>query len=366
MFLAWNEIKHSKLKYVLVIGVLFLIAYLVFFLTGLAYGLAQSNRTAVDKWDADAIILAEDANNVLSMSMFDSDDMNDITTQDKASLKQMNAVTQKANDSSAEKVNVNIFGIQPDDFLMPNVTQGQAFANKNEVIADESLQKEYGYEVGDKINVSNSDETLIISGFTDKAELSVGPVLYVNSDDFTKIRTTTGMNMKEEQINAVVVKAQNHDLNNIQISSSQEDNLNIIPIKTYIKDLPGYQAQNLTFGIMIGFLIVIAAVVIGIFIYVLTMQKRNVFGVLKAQGISNKVLSNSVLSQTFILAVIGVGIGLLATVGTSLGLPAAVPFQSNWAYYGGTAVLMILFAVIGAFFSVISINKIDPLEAINT
>ena len=41
MFLAFNEIRHSKFRYALIIGVMFLIAYLVFFLTGLAYGLAQ-------------------------------------------------------------------------------------------------------------------------------------------------------------------------------------------------------------------------------------------------------------------------------------------------------------------------------------
>ena len=41
MFLAINEIKQSKLRYTIVIGVMFLISYLVFFLSGLAYGLAQ-------------------------------------------------------------------------------------------------------------------------------------------------------------------------------------------------------------------------------------------------------------------------------------------------------------------------------------
>ena len=69
MFLAINEIRHSKLRYALVTGVMFLIAYLVFFLTGLAYGLAQENRTAVDKWSASEILLAEEANNNLNMSM---------------------------------------------------------------------------------------------------------------------------------------------------------------------------------------------------------------------------------------------------------------------------------------------------------
>ncbi len=69
MFLALNEIMHSKLRYALVAGVMFLIAYLVFFLTGLAYGLAQDNRTAVDKWEADSIVLSKDANSNLGMSM---------------------------------------------------------------------------------------------------------------------------------------------------------------------------------------------------------------------------------------------------------------------------------------------------------
>ena len=68
MFLAINEIRHSKLRYALVTGVMFLIAYLVF-LTGLAYGLAQDNRMAVDKWKADQILLTEEANDNLNMSM---------------------------------------------------------------------------------------------------------------------------------------------------------------------------------------------------------------------------------------------------------------------------------------------------------
>ncbi len=78
MFLAINEIRHSKLRYALVIGVMFLIAYLVFFLTGLAYGLAQENRMAVDKWNASDIFLSEKANDSLNMSMIDPDLANEL------------------------------------------------------------------------------------------------------------------------------------------------------------------------------------------------------------------------------------------------------------------------------------------------
>lgn len=60
MFLAWNEIQKNKLRFTLMIGVLMLVAYLVFFLSGLANGLASLNREAVDKWDASVIVLTEE------------------------------------------------------------------------------------------------------------------------------------------------------------------------------------------------------------------------------------------------------------------------------------------------------------------
>jgi len=45
-------------------------------------------------------------------------------------------------------------------------------------------------------------------------------------------------------------------------------------------------------------------------------------------------------------------------------LPQAVPFQVNSLFFAGISVLMILIAIVGAFFSVRTIVKIDPLKAI--
>ena len=39
MFLAINEIKDAKLRYSLIVGLLTLVSYLMFFLSGLAFGL---------------------------------------------------------------------------------------------------------------------------------------------------------------------------------------------------------------------------------------------------------------------------------------------------------------------------------------
>lgn len=76
------------------------------------------------------------------------------------------------------------------------------------------------------------------------------------------------------------------------------NNLKSYTVDNYISTLPGYTAQVLTFSIMIIFLIIITAFVLGIFIYVLTIQKTSMFGVMKAQGISNLYIGGSVIIQT--------------------------------------------------------------------
>src|SRR5699024_12450791 len=78
---------------------------------------------------------------------------------------------------------------------------------------------------------------------------------------------------------------------------------------------------------MISFLFIISATVIGIFLYVITLQKTNLFGVLKAQGFTNGYLAKVVLSQTFIISMIGTLIGLILTLITGAFLPSAVPIK---------------------------------------
>lgn len=353
MFLAINEIRHSKLRYALVTGVMFLIAYLVFFLTGLAHGLAQDNRMAVDKWEADQILLTEEANDNLNMSMLPRSLYDEVDAPEKAVLAQTAGVVTK--EDNGEKVDVTFFGIDPDQFLAPNIIDGEMFASDDEAVADSSIEEEYGISIGDTIKLAGSDKKLKIVGFTDNARFSVAPVLYTSIGAYQEIRFEKEDDSENARINAIVTRGKIKEV---------PDNLVATDISKFINELPGYNAQVLTFGFMIGFLIVIAAIVIGIFIYVLTMQKSEIFGVMKAQGISSRYIAFSVIAQTFLLATSGVLIGGLATIGTALVLPAAVPIQINLLFFASISVMMILIAMLGAFFSVRTIVKIDPLKAI--
>ena len=137
-----------------------------------------------------------------------------------------------------------------------------------------------------------------------------------------------------------------------------------MPIDEFINKIPGYYAQLLTFGLMIGFLIIIASIVLGVFLYIITIQKKETFGIMKIQGISNSYISRSVIIQTIIVSVIGLAIGMGLTYLTETFLPVTVPFNSNEVFYAVITVTMIITSLIGAIFSIRSVAKLDPLEVL--
>lgn len=143
-----------------------------------------------------------------------------------------------------------------------------------------------------------------------------------------------------------------------------DEKYELVTKEDFIKEIPGYYAQLLTFGLMIIFLIVISAIVLGVFLYIVTIQKKDIFGIMKIQGISNQYISKSVVIQTFLVSFIGLALGLLLTYATEYFLPVSVPFRSNINYYLFITIIMIITSQLGAIFSVKSVSGIDPLEVI--
>lgn len=355
MFLAWREIKQNKLRFALIIAVLMLVSFLVFFLSGLATGLAGLNREAVDKWGSDSIYLTEESDKSLNQSMMEAEKADEVEGDETAVLAVMNVIA----DNGKDKNGVALFGIRPDEFIMPDVTDGKPFKEPFEVIASDYLKDE-GFSAGDELSLSSTDEKVTISGFTDEARFNAAPVLYMSLADLQKIRLGAAadeLEEGEEPVNAVVVKGGS--------DNAVPDELERIETETFIENLPGYTEQNLTLTLMIYFLFAISAAVVAIFLYVLTVQKIGMFGVMKAQGISSGYLAWSVIAQTFILALIGVLIGFGLTVATGQFLPNAVPVTFDYATMAIYGAVLVAVAVVGALVSVWTIVKIDPLEAIS-
>nr|UMT68831.1 ABC transporter permease [Staphylococcus aureus] len=348
MFLAWNEIRRNKLKFGLIFGVLTMISYLLFLLSGLANGLINMNKEGIDKWQADAIVLNKDANQTVQQSVFNKKDIEN-KYKKQATLKQTGEIVSNGH----QKDNVLVFGVEKSSLLVPSLIEGHKATKDNEVLADETL-KNKGFKIGDTLSLSQSDEKLHIVGFTESAKYNASPVIFTNDATIAKINPR----LTGDKINAVVVR----DTNWKDKKLNQE--LEAVSINDFIENLPGYKPQNLTLNFMISFLFVISATVIGIFLYVMTLQKTSLFGILKAQGFTNGYLANVVISQTLILALFGTAFGLLLTGVTGAFLPDAVPVKFDVLTLLVFAIVLMIVSVLGSLFSILTIRKIDPLKAI--
>ncbi|MBU7238505.1 ABC transporter permease [Staphylococcus aureus] len=348
MFLAWNEIRRNKLKFGLIIGVLTMISYLLFLLSGLANGLINMNKEGIDKWQADAIVLNKDANQTVQQSVFNKKDIEN-KYKKQATLKQTGEIVSNGH----QKDNILVFGVEKSSFLVPSLIEGHKATKDNEVLADETL-KNKGFKIGDTLSLSQSDEKLHIVGFTESAKYNASPVIFTNDATIAKINPR----LTGDKINAVVVR----DSNWKDKKLNQE--LEAVSINDFIENLPGYKPQDLTLNFMISFLFVISATVIGIFLYVMTLQKTSLFGILKAQGFTNGYLANVVISQTLILALFGTAFGLLLTGVTGAFLPDAVPVKFDVLTLLVFAIVLMIVSVLGSLFSILTIRKIDPLKAI--
>lgn len=357
MFLAINEIKHAKLRYGMITSLLFLISYLVFFLAGLANGLAQLNRSAIDNWGDVTVLLANDATQTLNLSSIEKQVAQEVQGDQTAYLSILPTVIWEGeNPEEEDKIKSTLFAVDSDSFIVPKVIDGRLMKEVQEVVISKRLADEEGLEIGDVLYLSKSSSTLKIVGIAEEASYNVSPVIYASHETYNLLVSERGPQV-ETTFNAVLVKG--------ELSSYPKDTLEKLTISEFINKIPGYGAQVLTFGFMIGFLVLISTIVIGIFMYVFTMQKTQIFGVMKTQGVPISYIGRSILVQTFLLVGLGVVLSMGATWLSALALPIKVPFQIDWLFNGLVSIALIVFSMLGSLFSVRIVAGIDPLKTIN-
>ena len=115
---------------------------------------------------------------------------------------------------------------------------------------------------------------------------------------------------------------------------------------------------------MILAMIVITGLIVGIFVYIITIQKLGLYGIMRAQGIQNKTIVWSLFCQIFLLAGMGIALALLAIGGVILVLPATFFFYPSWIAYSVLSLVISLMALLGGVISLPRLLKVDPITAI--
>lgn len=350
MFLALKEMRKEKLRYSLIIAMIVLISYLIFILTSLALGLAQQNTDAINSWGMQSIIMNKDADISLSQSLIQKSQAPNSLPKSQAYIAQAPIV---AKHSGHEQVSGTFIGLDNSQFVAKNITltSGHLAQSRYQLVVDDAF-KESGYKLGDTFKLNGNAHAYKIVGFTHNAKMSVAPVVYGRLSAWATLK-----NVPTTMIASAIVSTKT-------APKAGNDALHIYDKNAFVQKLPGYSAQNMTFEMMIGFLMVISLIVIAVFLYILTMQKQQNYAVLRAQGIPGSVLVKSTLSQAFLMVISGLVIGVILTVATAMAMPSAVPMAFDVPILGAVALALVVIAMLGAVIPVRSILKVDPVSVI--
>lgn len=352
MFLALRELKYAKMRYLLIGFIMVLISLLVLFVSGLAKGLSSDNASSIQKMNADYFVLQKDSQNRLNRSVLSKEQVNNIEklTKDHPSTPFGIQMTNITKNGSSTKIDVTMFAIDVKGMLAPPIVEGKMIdsSTSNAVIADQSL-KENGLTLGDQIEDQITGKTYKISGFTSGQSFSHSPVIYMNIKEWEATN---------KPLNAIALQSPD------PIAKKELSGVNVISKTEALKGIPGYQEEQGSLMMMIAFLFVIAAFVLAVFFYVITIQKMNQFGVLKAIGAKSSYLARNIMSQVLALSIVSLVISIGLTYGISLVLPSSMPFDLSPQLVATCSGLFLAVSVIGSLLSLYQVAKIDALEAI--
>lgn len=350
----------------MIVAIISLMAWLVFLLSGLANGLATDNGASVRNMDASGFVFEKGVRlflhrSILPMTMVD--EVKRVAGVSDATPIGHFTVT-VVDESGTDRIDATVLGIEPAGFLAPHITQGSALADApaGGVVVDDEF-KRYGLGIGDVIRVTPSGQSYTIAGFTKNEKYNHLPVIFMPLDRWQELRFATAQEAGgvSNPISAVVVRGSNGVLANIRDAIP---NVDVGSRQDVIEGLPGYSSEMTTVRTILGFLFVITALVMSVFFYVITLQKTNLFGVLKAVGATTRVLVLDLIGQVIVLTLVGAIIGAALANGIAMLIPANVPFSLSNRIVIVYGIVLLIVAALGSLLSAVRIARIDPLIAI--
>lgn len=355
--LAWKELHYNWRKYILIELLLLLMIFMVMFLSGLANGLGRAVSASIENIDANQFVLSADAENMISSSSLDTDTFAKVKNSVKDDAAELNIQRMKLQkDGLDEKLDITYFAIDPDSFLNPMVVSGDKLGKETHTIVLDELFQDDGIVVGNVLTDTSSEVSFTVVGFTKDAMYGHVPVGYISTQSYADMRIAISPGY-QPFYNAIALKGDTQALDNI-------DNISIVDKPELIKNIPSYQAEQLTIKMILWVLTVISAAILGVFFYIIALQKRKQFGVMKAIGMQGGEVSCIQFTQVLCMAFIGVVCGNALVLAMAQMMPNAMPFYYNQQDAAVVSCAFVIISMLSSLLSTRMIAKIDPITII--
>lgn len=360
MSLGLIELRRTPARFAAVAGAIGFIVFLALILAALSDGLYLGSTGAYRSSSAQVFVFSEGSDFELSGSSVD-----ETTAQAVASAEGVDSVGRLSSfnttaTSGGDDLQLTLIGA--DATTMPAVVlEGRRpDVGALEVLIDAQTRRS-GLEVGSVISVNDGPDLEVVGvgedagfGFT---------TAWTDHDVFHEVRVQVRPELAQlaESSQSLGVSTKGEGA----VAAIEEvPGVEVATIQEAIDALPAASQQKSTLDAIVYTTFVVAAIVVGLFFALITLEKRSEYAVLKAIGMSNWALIRAIFAQAIVASLVGfvVGFGLSRLAG--LIIPSDIPALFLTATALTLLAITLVMGALGAVFSFRRIVKIDPASAL--
>jgi len=346
VFVAWRDLSFAKGRFALMGTVIALITLLVGILSGLTAGLAPQNISAIEALPADRIAFAEPADGQdpsFTTSTVSRDRWERLGAMPGVTAAEPLGVSTARASAPTGTATVSVFAVRSGSALVPG---GESVTVSTTVLSTAAAD-ELAATVGDTVLVGDRELTVVAVRGDDS--FSHTPVVWTELTDpeASVVALTTTSDFDADAVGEATGV----------LAVSKTDSLSAIG---------SFTAENGSLQLMRGFLFVIAALVIGAFFTVWTIQRSGDIAVLKALGASTGSLLRDALGQAVVLLVAGTAVGTALAAGIGAAVSGTVPFDLAPATLVVPSLVTVVLGAAGAALAVRRVTSVDPLIALGS
>lgn len=358
MKIIFKELLYNKKKYILVELIIVLLMFMVLFLSGLVNGLGRAVSSSIELMNAKYYMISDSAENIITVSNIDTDtytyakdNLSDVTTLD------IHRMFIQKQDSDT-KINITYFAIEPNSFIEPKVFSGTKLSNsavENGIVLDDDFKYE-GINIGDIIIDSATKLELKVIGFTKDQMYGHTSVGFISRDLYYQMNKILNP-MYQLSYHALVT----NDSNVLKLNIN---NIDVVSKNNIITNIPSYSAEHTTITMVIWLLVVISSVIIGVFYFILTMQKEKQYAVMKALGFGMGKISIIIICQVFTVAFVGALISNILNLTMASFLPETMPYYLKGLDALGVSIAFVVISILSSLLSINRIRRVLPMSVI--
>lgn len=365
MFLALKEMARAKVRFGLLIVAIGMLVFLILFQQSLQNGLLTSFVGAIRNQSAPVLVYSVDGQRVIQGSIITPDLEQLVRSTD--GVGDVGHIVQGTFTATAdgERYDTTVLGYDDRSLGAPSTLIAGDYPDAPGEAVGSDADTAQGFDIGDTITIEPSGFEITIVGLARDVQLSAGPTLFVQADDYTAVLRSVNPDVTSVLPNVLAVSGADGltDAEVVDRINAQSDELDALTKNDAADETPGVSQVRQSFIIIFFLYGLVVPCVTGLFFLIVTFQKSGALTLLRAIGAPARRLVWSLLFQATLIVSVGYLIGLALYTPVSQQRLGGIPLRFETNAVIAWAALLLVLGIASSLVAARRVLAIDPIEA---